>query len=207
MMAFIGLGNPGSSYAKTKHNVGFWIVNELADRWDLSFRPGRGDYLFTERRLTGVSPSPRGSDGDNFEGVLLAKPTSGMNRSGIAVKEIRDHWDIRLSDLFVIVDDVDLPLGVMRIRPGGGDGCHKGMESIIYSVGTLQFPRIRVGIATSEQLRPAENYVLKPFRKRDESVAREMVRRVADAVDSILSHGLQKTMSEYNRIGSEEKPA
>jgi len=184
MIAFIGLGNTDSQYTRTKHNLGFWVVDELARRWKLSFRPGKGDYIYTEK-------SNR---------LFLFKPTSGMNRSGIPVKEIRDNWEISLFDLYVIVDDVDLPLGTIRIRSRGGDGCHRGMESIIYYLGNTQFPRIRIGIGTNEQMRPAENYVLKPFRRKDESLALEMVVRGADAIESILSVGLEKTMNLYNRV-------
>lgn len=187
MIAFIGLGNVGSRFARTKHNSGFWVIDELARRWALSFRPGKGDYVFAEN-----------------EGVLLAKATSGMNRSGGPVKEMRDHWELSLSDLYVVVDDVDLPLGVIRIRPGGGHGSHRGLESIIRILGTTQFPRIRMGIGTDEPMRPAERYVLKPFRKQDESLAREMITRGADAVESILSVGLEKTMSQYNRAEVEK---
>lgn len=185
MIAFVGLGNVGPEYAATKHNLGFWVVDELVRRWNLVWRPGRGDYLFAEEA--------------GLTRVVVAKPTSGMNHSGVAVREIREHWELAMSDLYVIVDDVDLPLGTMRIRPFGGDGCHRGMESIIRSLGTTQFPRVRMGIGTEEQMRPAELYVLKLFRKADEPLAREMTVSGADAVESILSVGLGKTMNRYNR--------
>ncbi|MFQ6607742.1 MAG: aminoacyl-tRNA hydrolase [Fidelibacterota bacterium] len=190
MIAFVGLGNVGSRYAATKHNFGFWVVDELVRRHNLSFRPGKGDYIFAE------------SEGK--EDVLWVKPTAGMNASGVPVVELFKRWQIELANLYVIVDDVDLPLGTMRIRPRGGDGCHKGLESIIYQLGSTDFPRIRMGIGTTEKMRPAEDYVLKPFRKKDQSLAEEMVQRGADAVESILYKGLEKTMSEFNRLEIEE---
>lgn len=190
MIAFVGLGNVGDHYARTKHNFGFWVVDEIARRRNLSFSPGKGDYISAE--------SPSG------EGILLVKPTSGMNVSGVAVDEVRRRWEIDLSDLFIIVDDVDLPLGTMRIRPRGGDGCHRGLESIIYHLGEMEFPRIRMGIGTDEEMRPAERYVLKPFRKGDQPLALEMVQRGADAAEGILIHGLEKTMAEFNRLNREE---
>ena len=193
MIAFIGLGNVNSRYTRTKHNLGFWVMDKLAQQWKLPFRPGKGDYVFARSSI---------SKGGKAKNVLLAKPTAGMNVSGIPVKEIRDHWGISLSNLHIVVDDVDLPLGTIRIRPRGGDGCHRGMESIIFCLGDTHFPRIRVGIGTEEQMRPAEKYVLKPFRRKDESLALEMVERGADAVESILSVGLEKTMNLYNRIES-----
>ncbi|MEE9167039.1 MAG: aminoacyl-tRNA hydrolase [Candidatus Neomarinimicrobiota bacterium] len=191
MIAFVGLGNVGSEYASTKHNLGFWVADELAQRWRIPFRPGKGDYLMAEATPAGSSR------------VLLVKPTCGMNRSGKALKEIEEGWSLSSKELHVIVDDVDLPLGTIRIRPGGGSASHKGMESIIYTLGTTQFPRIRVGIGTDEQMRPAERYVLKPFLKKDKALAQEMVIRGADAAEAILSVGLEKAMAGYNRAERE----
>lgn len=184
MIAFVGLGNPGSTYSKTKHNAGYWVVDELARRWKVSFKPGKGDYVYAEARQGRI---------------LLAKPTTGMNLSGTAVREIARRWEIDLQDLFVVVDDVDLPLGALRLRPKGGDGCHRGMESIIYQLGKMEFPRLRLGIATDERLRPAEKFVLKPFRKQDEDKAQSMINDAADAAESIMIHGLHKTMANFNR--------
>ena len=100
--------------------------------------------------------------------------------------------------MFVIFDDVDLPLGRLRIRPSGGDGCHRGMESIIYRLGNNKFPRIRFGIAAGKNLRPAEEYVLKNFRRKDQVLADEVIVKAADAVESIINNGLNKTMNQYN---------
>lgn len=199
MIAFIGLGNVGPEYAATKHNFGFWVADELARRWNLSFRPGRGRYVYAEHDFM-----PSEDDGPAVPAVV-AKPTPGMNQSGIGVKEIQSAWDLSLSDLFIIVDDVDLPLGTLRIRPGGGDASHRGLASVITQLGSTRFPRIRMGIATSEPLRPAEDYVLKPFRRKDQPLAREMVVHGGDAVESILNRGLEKTMSEFNRMEKWEK--
>lgn len=184
MVAFVGLGNIGAEFSSTKHNAGFWVVNELAKRMNIGFKPGKGDYVYAEEKN---------------KGIVLAKPTTGMNRSGLAVKQIVDKWNIQFNDLYLIVDDVDLELGTIRIRPAGGDGCHRGMESVIYQLNDNQFPRIRFGIMASDHGRPAEKYVLKPFRKQDQPLADEMVGKAADAVFSILNNGINKTMSEFNR--------
>ena len=96
MIAFIGLGNPGNEYADTKHNAGFWVVDELVRRWKINFKPGKGEYLYAH---------------ESRRNVLLVKPTTGMNVSGIAVKDILNNWNVNLKELHVIVDDVDLPLG------------------------------------------------------------------------------------------------
>ena len=183
MIAFIGLGNPDDKYANTKHNAGFWVVDELAGRQKLSFKPGKGPYVFAQHKR---------------REVLLIKPTTGMNRSGNAVKDVANRWDLLPSDIHVIVDDVDLPLGSIRIRPKGGDGCHRGMENIIYQLQSDQFPRIRLGIGIDENMRPAEKYVLKPFQSNDVSEAEAMVKRAADALANLLVRGLSHTMNHFN---------
>ena len=183
MIAFIGLGNIGDKYANTKHNAGFWVMDEVARRRELFFKPGKGQYVFA-RQIR--------------KGFLLVKPTTGMNRSGNAAQEVAETWNLFPQDIIAVVDDVDLPLGSVRIRPKGGDGCHRGMENIIYQLQSDQFPRIRLGIGTNENMRPAENYVLKPFRSDDQDAAFEMVQTGADAIENILVHGLNKTMSHFN---------
>jgi PTH1 family peptidyl-tRNA hydrolase len=183
MIAFIGLGNAGDTYANTKHNAGFWVVDEFARRQKLSFKPGKGNYVFAQHQQ---------------REVLLVKPTTGMNRSGNAVKDVANRWNLLPSDIHVVVDDVDLPLGSIRIRPKGGDGCHRGMENIIYQLESDQFPRIRLGIGTDENMRPAEKFVLKPFRSDDEIEAEAMVKRGADALSNLLVRGLNHTMNHFN---------
>ena len=190
MAVFIGLGNIGDEYSSTKHNAGFWVVNELAKRMNIAFKPGKGDYVYAE---------------DRNKNIVLVKPTTGMNRSGLAVQQVRDMWNVNLEDLFLIIDDVDLNLGTLRIRPSGGDGCHRGMESVIYQLNENKFPRIRFGIKADNHKRPAEKYVLKPFRKQDQQIAEEMVQQAADAAMNILNHGINATMNKFNRIEKTEE--
>jgi PTH1 family peptidyl-tRNA hydrolase len=130
--------------------------------------------------------------------VLLAKPTTGMNASGVAVKEIIQQYGVDLADLHIIVDDVDLPLGKLRLRPKGGDGCHRGMESVIYHLGNTHFPRLRFGVAAHDQKRPAEVYVLKPFKKNDQPEADTKIQTAADAMEYLLKEGINQTMNRYN---------
>ena len=183
MLSFIGLGNIGNQYANTKHNAGFWVLDELCKRWKINFLPSDNEYVYAE---------------NNNNKVLLIKPTTVMNNSGIIIKSVIKKWNLKLEDLFVIFDDVDLPLGSLRIRPSGGDGCHRGMESIIYRLGNNKFPRIRFGIAAGKNLRPAQEYVLKNFRRKDQVLADEVIVKAADAVESIINNGLNKTMNQYN---------
>ena len=183
MIAFIGLGNVGEIYRKTKHNAGFWVLDEFANREKISFKPGGGEYLFTEH---------------NRKNMLLVKPTTGMNKSGNAVKDIINHWNLLPEDICVVFDDVDLPLGTIRIKPKGGDGCHRGLENIIYQLKTQKFPRVRLGIGTEENMRPAERYVLQPFRQNDLEDSKIMVDRAADVLQNILIKGLSHTMNQFN---------
>ena len=183
MIAYVGLGNPGVKYSNTKHNAGYWVVDEWAKRHHLIFEPGKGNYLAAKHKN---------------RDVLIVKPTSGMNLSGAIVREISKKWDLMPPDIYVVVDDVDLPLGKIRLRPKGGDGCHRGMENIIYHLKTNFFPRLRLGIATEENMRPAEKYVLKPFRSTDLDKVKRMIGEGADALDSILTQGINYSMNKYN---------
>ena len=184
MIAFVGLGNIGDRYSKTKHNAGFWALDEFAKRNKMVFKPGKGNYLFAKTKRNQV---------------LLIKPTTMMNKSGKAVKDVLAQWGLLPSDVFIVLDDVDLPLGAIRIRPKGGDGCHRGLENIIYQLQTNRFPRIRLGIAVlSGDTRPAEKYVLLPFDKESKKEANAMIQKCADAMQNIIIHGLNRTMNEFN---------
>ena len=183
MIAFIGLGNVGDQYKETKHNAGFWVIDEFARRKKLSFSAARTGYVFTRHKT---------------KHVLFAKPTTGMNRSGLAAKAILRKWNLLISDICIVIDDVDLPLGALRIRPKGGDGCHRGLENIIYHLGSSSFPRIRLGIAGSDYERPSEKYVMKPFKSQMSLDAKIMIDRAADAMQNIITRGLEKTMNQFN---------
>ena len=183
MIAIIGLGNIGDAYAKTKHNAGFWAIDEFVRRNNISFSPGKGDYVYSQFKRNQV---------------LLVKPTTMMNKSGSAVKDVMLRWDLLPSEMIIVLDDVDLPLGSIRIRPQGGDGCHRGLENIIYQLQTNQSPRIRLGIADSDYVRPSEKYVLKPFNKESMEKVEVMVQYCADAIQYLINNGLNRTMNEFN---------
>lgn len=183
MIAFIGLGNSGSRYQKTKHNAGFWVIDKWAERHKLQFKPGKGEYLFAQSKKNKV---------------ILVKPTSGMNNSGVAVKEIMSQWRLNNSDLHLIIDDVDLPLGTIRVKPKGGDGCHRGLENIIYHLNSNEFPRIRFGIGSEENMRPAEQYVLKPFKKEKIKYVNASIDKAVEVLDNIVINGLGHTMNHFN---------
>ena len=184
MIAFIGLGNIGSSYVNTKHNAGFWAIDHYSYRNSMAFQPGDGEYVFSKNKR---------------DQVLLVKPTTMMNKSGSAVKDVMFRWGLLPTQIVVVLDDVDLPLGTIRIRPKGGDGCHGGLRNIIYHLKTDLFPRIRLGIAeVSEEIRPSEKYVLKPFKKRSKKQVEFMINRCAEAMHCLASHDLNRAMGTYN---------
>jgi len=186
MKLVIGLGNPGKSYADTRHNTGFRCINKLA-------------------RKHGISLSRRGSQAQFGTGhiagsdVALAKPRTYMNLSGKAVKLLMNRFKTLPEDICVIHDDLDLPLGKVRISHGGGSGGHKGIESIIDDLGSRDFPRIRVGIG-----RPAEedqdtiDYVLSDFNINEKVIIEDSITRVAEAVLCLLEEGVTAAMNKYN---------
>ena len=180
---FIGLGNFEVEYNDTKHNAGYWVVDELSKRFEENFEPANGSYVYAFNKKNNV---------------VLVKPTTGMNSSGIAAKQVCHQWGISPSSLCVILDDIDLPLGSLRIKPKGGDGCHRGLESIINHLGTKSFPRIRFGIAASDKIRPSEKYVLKPFKNNDKNLSELMIAKTADAIQYLIDNNIQKTMNKFN---------
>ena len=181
MKLIIGLGNPGTGYAKTKHNFGFWVIDQLVQNRSLKYKSGKGDYLYAK-------------SGD----LILAKPTTDMNNSGIAVGEICRYFDVSTEDVIVTYDDIDLPLGAIRLRPSGGTGGHRGVESIIYHLKSENYNRLRLGIATDEHMRPAEKYVLKPFPEKYNDEIKIVINHACDALDYFLDNGIIEAMNKFN---------
>jgi PTH1 family peptidyl-tRNA hydrolase len=176
----VGLGNPGIEYQFTPHNLGFLTIDRIAS--DRSVEVGNRQC----RALTG-----RTQIGD--EQVLLAKPETFMNLSGLAVRGLLDQYQLRPeADLIVIYDELDLPMGTIRIRKRGSSAGHNGMESIIGALGTQEFLRIRLGIAP-------EKKILKPFTKRQLKLVDEVLDTAADAVKVILTEGSDAAMNRFNR--------
>jgi peptidyl-tRNA hydrolase, PTH1 family len=195
MVVIIGLGNPGKQYAHTRHNVGFRVVDALADRLKCAFRPGKGEFVAATGSL-------------NDDTIVLAKPVTSMNESGIAVKDIVDRFEVALESILVVVDDFQIPLGSLRLRPSGSDGGHNGLYSIIYHLQSETFPRLRCGIGSARM--PAEksfmaDFVLTKFTADEETIFAEMVDRAADACLSFAGDGIDKTMSLFNRKGEKEE--
>jgi peptidyl-tRNA hydrolase, PTH1 family len=191
MKLIAGLGNPGKTYARNRHNVGFLCLNYLARLHSIRF-----DRRQCRARI-GIGKA-RG------EKLLLAKPGTFVNLSGKSVAGLVQKHNIPLSDLLVIYDDLDLPLGKIRLRQSGSSGGHKGMNSIISALGSEDFPRIRVGIGrpqTEEQSISEEaivNYVLSNFSPQEEAIIETVIARVAEAIDCFLTQGIEAAMSKFN---------
>lgn len=186
MWLIAGLGNPGKRYERTRHNIGFEVVECLAAQGGGSFRRSwRFPAELTEIQV-------------EREKLLLCKPRTFMNRSGDAVGPICRKKGIALAQLIVIVDDTELPCGRLRIRRRGGAGGHNGLKSIMAALGTDDFARIRVGVGGRPQDRDMVDHVLSGFAPDDRKAVNEAVERAAQAVKSIIADGLDKAMNEYN---------
>ena len=182
MNILVGLGNPGRKYSDTKHNFGFWVLNRFAEKRSLTFQAGKGDYLLAKK-------------GD----LICIKPTSFMNNSGIPVLDVKQFFKVESQQFLVVYDDIDLPLGTLRFRNGGGTGGHKGIESIIYQTQSENFNRLRIGIATEDDMRPAERYVLSPFRPGQKENVNEMIEKASEGIEYYLSHDIKETMNKFNK--------
>jgi PTH1 family peptidyl-tRNA hydrolase len=186
MKVICGLGNPGERYRMTRHNVGFRVVDLLADRWGLT---GAGRVRDGSARLEAVRPEPIGR-------VLLVKPLKFMNLSGSSLRAVMRQVDADLrSDLLVIADDVDLPLGRIRLRREGSAGGHNGLRDIIAAFGDNEFNRLRVGIGRSGE---TVDHVLATFRAGERELATEAIATAADAAELWLREGIEAAMNAYN---------
>jgi len=191
MVVIVGLGNPGSKYESTKHNIGFMTIDLLADRNGIQISKLKHKALVGEGKIAGRK-------------VMLVKPQTYMNESGRSVREIVGYYNVAMEDLLVVYDDVDLPAGSLRIRGKGSSGSHNGMKSIIYQLCDDTFPRFRIGIGAERGETPLSNYVLSKFEEERIETMRDAVIRCADAIEETLAEGLEAAMLKYN-IGAHKK--
>lgn len=181
-----GLGNPGSRYADTRHNLGFKVLDALAGRHGLSWSEQHGEYVSAAGDILGTE-------------VILLKPMTYMNRSGRALRGFlaSDH---RLQDRFLVVtDDFALPMGRLRLRRSGSPGNHNGLASISHVLGNEEFARLRIGIGPLPQGKDPADFVLEEFSDRDRDSVDSMIEQAADAIESVLTGGFDKAMNQYNR--------
>jgi PTH1 family peptidyl-tRNA hydrolase len=185
MWLFLGLGNPGRSYKFTRHNAGFLLVEKLSEDWDIPLRRSSHLSLWGEGKRDG-------------EKIILAKPLTYMNKSGEAAASLSTGFKIPPSNCLVICDDLDLPLGTIRLRKKGGSGGHKGLQSIIDLLQTNEFPRLRLGIGRPEKKGEEDKYVLSSFTEEEWDVFVEVLERGKKALETVLLFSLEEAMSKFN---------
>ncbi len=181
----VGLGNPGPRYERNRHNVGFQVVDALAAGHGLTFDKRQFKALLAQGTIQGRR-------------VLLVKPQTYMNLSGEAVQPLAHYYKVELSHLMVVFDDMDLPLGTLRLRPFGGAGGHKGMKSIIARLGSQRFPRLRIGIGRPPGRMDPAAYVLQDFTAEEEAIMAQVRERAVQALETWLDRGLDAAMNAFN---------
>jgi len=186
MRLIVGLGNPGPEFQWTPHNLGFLAVDELANRAGIRVERPEAKALVGLGKIGG-------------EEVILAKPQTFMNLSGISVRELLEKYQLGPQDLLAMWDEAQLPWGGIRIQSEGSAGSHNGAKSIIGSLGTQVFARLRLGCGPDHPLSSRKEYVLRPMKKAELEVAAEMIADVGDAVELLLTQGIQAAMNKYNR--------
>ncbi len=186
MRLIVGLGNPDPEYQWTPHNLGFLAVDELANRGGIRIERPEGKALVGRGKLAGQE-------------VLLAKPQTYMNLSGVSVRELLGKYELTPDDLLVLWDEVQLPWGSIRLAPDGSAGSHNGAKSVIGSIGTQTFARLRLGCGPDHPLGSRKEYVLRPMKKAELEVAAEEVAMAGDAVELWLTSGIDAAMIKFNR--------
>jgi PTH1 family peptidyl-tRNA hydrolase len=186
MRLIAGLGNPGPEYANTPHNLGFLVVDRLAETNGIRISRKECMALVGEGRIAG-------------QPVILAKPITFMNLSGQSVKGMQVKWEIPTGDILLVYDEMDLPWTSVRVRPNGSPAGHHGVESVIRSLGTQDFPRIRIGIHPGTPVRDGAEFVLRPFKRSQQEAVDEVVDYAARAAESVIAEGVEKAMAKFNR--------
>ena len=181
-----GLGNPGEQYSNSPHNLGFLVVDRLAEQHAIRVTRPDSKALTGEGQIAGKP-------------VLLAKPQTFVNLSGTSLRPLMAKHEITPADLILVYDELDLPWGTLRIKPRGSAAGHNGVKSVIESLDTNEFPRVRLGIDPGHPVRKGAEYVLAPFKRSQEKELDELVGLAADAVRSIIADGVEKSMTVFNR--------
>ena len=186
MHLIVGLGNPGADYAKTRHNAGFLLVEKLAGKWKASWTKERKFQARVARAAHGK--------------VLLVEAQTFMNLSGESVGALVKFYQLPLTQILVVVDDADLPLGEIRLRPGGGSGGHHGLESVAQHLGSKTYARLRIGIGRKNEARQITGHVLGKFSAAENALLEKVLERAAGQLECWLSAGLQKAMCQFNGV-------
>jgi PTH1 family peptidyl-tRNA hydrolase len=185
MKLVVGLGNPGPKYAGTRHNVGFEVITMLAGQYHMKAKRSQHNSLIAHGNIS-------------EQRVVLQQPLTFMNRSGVAVKAMAAELGLVPEDILVIVDDLDLPLGRIRIRANGGSGGHNGLKSITEALGSSDFPRLRIGIGRPSDDMAVEDYVLEVFSKEEREIVKPALETAVLAVETYLLLGATEAANRYN---------
>jgi PTH1 family peptidyl-tRNA hydrolase len=181
----VGLGNPGAQYAGTRHNAGFMVIGQLAEWLGVAVENYRSEALTAEASHRGAA-------------LVLATPTTYVNRSGEAVRQLLAEQNLQPRDLLVAVDDLDLEVGTIRLRPGGGSGGHNGLKSIADALGTTDYPRLRFGIGRDFERGGQVDYVLAPFSEEQRAPAEAALERAREAALCFAAEGIEEAMNRFN---------
>jgi len=188
LKAIFGLGNPGTEYRRTRHNVGFEVIDDLARRWRVDLKSS----WKRKARLAAVKNRD----------VLLVQPQTSMNLSGASVAGIMAFYKLAPADVLIVVDEVQLPLGKLRVRPSGSAGGHNGLKSVIASIGS-DFPRLRIGVGRGNEQWDLSDHVLGKFAADELPVVERAVKRAADAVETFITEGVLAAMNQFNAVEKE----
>jgi len=181
----VGLGNPGTDYANTRHNAGFLVVDEMAAAWAISIHQKKFNVELGRGRVNGIE-------------TILVKPQAYMNKSGLPVRQVGDYFKIPYRDMLVIHDDIDLEFGRLKIKEKGGHGGHNGVRSLIDALGEDAFVRLRVGVGRSGNEGNVVNHVLGTFNQQERALLEKVIKRARDAVETILCEGAKEGMNRFN---------
>lgn len=185
MYLIFGLGNPGNRYRLTRHNIGFMVLETLAAGLEIDLKQKSFNALWGKGKIAGKN-------------VLLAMPQTYMNLSGNAVRELLAFFKADINNLIVVHDDLDLPFGTIRLKTGGGNAGHKGLESIVENLGSSDFMRVRIGIGKPADKARIESYVLERFEPKEEAVLKPVIQSAADATSEIILSDMQTAMVKYH---------
>lgn len=187
MYFIVGLGNPGDKYENTRHNMGFLTIDYLSRKFDIKVKKLKFKSLYGQGEISGQK-------------VMIIKPQTYMNSSGEAIRELRNYYNFDMDKLIVIVDDIDINFGTIRIKAKGSSGSHNGMKSIIYNLVDDSFPRIKIAVGKKPEYMDLANFVLSGFTEKEVEIIRDEIALASDAVEMILDSGVEKAMNKFNSI-------
>lgn len=187
MYFIVGLGNPGDKYENTRHNMGFLTIDYLSRKFDIKVKKLKFKSLYGQGEISGQK-------------VMLIKPQTYMNSSGEAIRELKNYYNFDMDKLIVIVDDIDINFGTIRIKAKGSSGSHNGMKSIIYNLVDDSFPRIKIAVGKKPEYMDLANFVLSGFTEKEVEIIRDEIALASDAVEMILDSGVEKAMNKFNSI-------